>query len=177
MLNVLWRMIISLKYLFLLLVLLAVATVSTKGKLVAFWHIFHGGAYQNITTEQVHALNRSGLLPLLDKIYYTVSGSEVHEDFSFSRNEKFQKLKHHGKRSAIIYYIPQPNFVFLQTNPDFRFFRGNELHTLRLLYDHCSNVDNFDDKVLYFHNKGSFHTSEGNTHLRQLLGMRCMRLH
>lgn len=103
-------MILSLKSC--LLVLLTVATVSTKGKLVAFWHIFRGGAFRNIITEQELALNRSGLFPVLDKIYYAVSGPEDLEDFSFNHHEKFEKLKHHGKRSVIHYYTTSNNFSF-----------------------------------------------------------------
>ena len=113
-----------------------------EAKIVAFWHIFAAGEYQNIITEQEQAIHRSGLFPLLHKIYYAVSGPD-NEEVGFNHT-KFQRLKHHGRK-------------------------GNELHTLRLLYKYCSEEAHVNDKVLYFHNKGSFHNSEGNTKLRKLL--------
>ncbi len=45
--------------------------------------------------------------------------------------------------------------------------KGEEIETLGLLWDHCRN--NLDDKVVYIHNKGSFHPSEKNDLMRRFM--------
>eukprot|EP01039_Chlorochromonas_danica_P002146 gene2146-2341_t len=125
------------------------------GKVIAFWHIFTGGThFKSIVHAQAKAINDSGLYDHLDHIYYTVVGS-THQNVSLSGN-KYSLYKNHGRY-------------------------GNEVQTLKLVYDYCqghakqssssgagagagSNV-----KILYFHNKGSFHPTPENRQLRQVL--------
>jgi len=44
---------------------------------------------------------------------------------------------------------------------------GDEVLTLQALYEHC--VQGKSEKVIYMHDKGSFHESESNTYLRQFM--------
>mmetsp|Transcript_9996 Transcript_9996/g.14829 ORF Transcript_9996/g.14829 Transcript_9996/m.14829 type:complete len:328 (+) Transcript_9996:94-1077(+) len=47
--------------------------------------------------------------------------------------------------------------------------KGNEVGTLKLLWDHCRETDNPNEKVVYLHNKGSFHPSKTNDLMRKWL--------
>ncbi len=44
---------------------------------------------------------------------------------------------------------------------------GEEIETLGLLWDYCR--DNLNDKVVYIHNKGSYHPWKGNHNLRRFM--------
>ena len=45
--------------------------------------------------------------------------------------------------------------------------KGDEVITLQALYEHC--MQNKSERVIYMHDKGSFHASESNTYLRQFM--------
>jgi len=47
--------------------------------------------------------------------------------------------------------------------------KGEEVGTLKFLWDHCRETDNPNEKVVYLHNKGSFHPSKENDLLRKWL--------
>eukprot|EP01039_Chlorochromonas_danica_P008669 gene8669-9552_t len=123
------------------------------GKAIAFWHIFTSGTHFNsIVHAQAKVINDSGLYDHLDHIYYTVVGS-ANRNVSFS-GSKYSLYKNHGRH-------------------------GNEVQTLKLVYDYCQEHDKqssssgagsgSDVKILYFHNKGSFHPTPENEKVRQLL--------
>ena len=46
---------------------------------------------------------------------------------------------------------------------------GNEVGTLKLLWDHCQTSDNSNQKVIYLHTKGSLHPKKENDLLRKWL--------
>lgn len=46
---------------------------------------------------------------------------------------------------------------------------GNEVGTLKLLWDHCQNSDTTNQTVVYLHNKGSLHPTKANDLLRKWL--------
>jgi hypothetical protein len=110
--------------------------------LVAFYNVFgsHQGDWRTIVGEQIATMNASGLLDRLDRIYYTTSGNE-----------------------GSTFRPPSSKFTLLK---DFG-LEGNEDLTLSLLYKYCHRHSKA--KVLYFHDKGSFHNSSVNVKFRRIL--------
>ena len=110
-------------------------------EIVAFYNIYAAGSnYEAIIDEQINMMNSSGLLQRLEKVYYATSGSEG-ETFTIA-GEKFEKLQFNG-------------------------ISGSEEITLNLLHNYCESKPS--SKVLYFHDKGSFHNNEGNRLFRRIL--------
>jgi len=110
---------------------------------VAFYHIYTKGSnYNEIIHEQMLHLNKSGVLDRLDKVFYTTIG-ENGNDLNIWHS-KFNKLAH--------------------------FDIGQETETLRYLYDYCIKLPPEEDSnVLYFHTKGSFHSTVQNDRMRKAL--------
>lgn len=95
---------------------------------VAFYNIFaEGPDFHGIVTNQVNTMKHSGLLERLDKVFYATIGS-----------------------GGATYDIPDSKFTHLSHRE-----HGEEMHTLHMLYEFCHA--NPKAKVLYFHDKGSFH--------------------
>jgi hypothetical protein len=109
---------------------------------VAFYNIYgsHRADFRSIVQEQIHTMNASGLLDRLDQIFYTTSGDQG-SSFRFS-DSKFRLLKDWGPE-------------------------GTEDQTLGLLYRYCQSHQTA--KVLYFHDKGSYHNYKVNTRFRKIL--------
>ena len=113
----------------------------SSSSLVAFYHIFTEGNFHDIVAEQVRHIENSGLLSIIDNVFYATVGKGG-QNFTINI-EKFKFMRYHGEV-------------------------GWETPTLKLLFDFCTN--NIDDKVLYFHNKGSFHEHWNmNTNFRRML--------
>lgn len=88
-------------------------------------------------------LNNSGLYDKLDKIIYVTIGADAHK-VVISMKKKYEKAG--------------------------AFSNGSEVNTLMILYNYCLKKPKDEHvKVLYFHNKGSFHPSEKNTEFRRAL--------
>lgn len=122
--------------------------VQSLGANVAFWHIYAGiEDFATVALNQMSTMASTGLLDKLDKVYYVVGG-KFSQNFSFSMDsnqwveQKFQRMLH-------------PNASFY------------EVHTLSKLYEHCKF--NANDRVLYFHNKGSYHNGTINMRWRKTL--------
>ena len=107
-------------------------------KVVAFYNIFaEGNHFRDILNDQVNRLKETGLVDKLDMIYYTTMGSQG--STLNLPGEKFKHIKH---------------------------FSGDayEVDTLSILYGFCNR--NPGSKVLYFHDKGSYHYNGENIVLR-----------
>ena len=114
-----------------------------KGLNVAFYHIYtEGSNFNEIIHEQMVHLNLSGVLDRLDQVFYSTIGGNG-EDF----------------------YIDHPKFHKLA-----QFDRGQETETLGFLYDYCvKESPHKDSNVMYFHTKGSFHSTKQNDRMRKML--------
>jgi len=109
--------------------------------IAAFYNVYCGGKYfDGIVKDQVSKMEASGLMDRLDIVYYATMG-EYGADYSIPNN-KFKHIKHHGKE-------------------------GSEAQTHHLMYQFCH--DNPTSKVLYFHNKGSYHPTADNSIFRSYL--------
>lgn len=114
-----------------------VVWASKQPRVVGFWNVFSSGPhFRQIVDEQRNIIISSGLLDKVDVINYLTWGIEG-LNLTFPE-EKFHHLIHQE--------------------------HGSELDTLNHLYQHCKA--NLDDKVFYFHNKGSFHNNKGNEDFR-----------
>mmetsp|Transcript_30554 Transcript_30554/g.51165 ORF Transcript_30554/g.51165 Transcript_30554/m.51165 type:complete len:397 (-) Transcript_30554:673-1863(-) len=110
-------------------------------KIAAFYNVYTGGdKYKGIVDSQVKSIHDSGLIDQLDRIFYSTMGSEG-ATFDIS-DEKYTHLAYYGEE-------------------------GEEVQTLSMLYKFCNN--NPTSKVLYFHDKGSFHYSYENLKFGALL--------
>lgn len=104
------------------------AMLREQRNIVAFYNVFaEGPDFHGIVTEQVRTIKHSGLLERLDKIFYVTIGS-AGPTYDIPGN-KYTHLVHHD--------------------------HGEEMHTLHLLWEFCHA--NPTSKVMYFHDKGSFH--------------------
>jgi hypothetical protein len=92
--------------------------------------------------EQVNILNISGLKDMLDTVYYTTQGQDK-ETFGLDKDDA--------------------KFVHVENQAG----NGQEPHTLSLLYNFCRVHPK--SKVLYFHDKGSYHYNDQNTKFRDFL--------
>lgn len=87
-------------------------------------------------------INGSGLLDQLDNVFYATCG-EHGRDYDIGGNSsKYVHIAHYGDK-------------------------GSELQTLDLLQQFCQA--NPDSKVLYFHDKGSYHYNNENQEFVKLL--------
>lgn len=110
-------------------------------KVVAFYNIYcDGDSYDGIIKDQLGKIIESGLIDKLDIVYYATMGKQGAN--YVIPNEKFKHITHYGDS-------------------------GSEVQTLSLLYQFCG--ENKDSKVLYFHNKGSYHNNWTNVKFRQFL--------
>lgn len=104
------------------------AYLSDPKSLVAFYHMRAGPEdKRNIARDQTRAVNESGLLDLLDNVFYITAGTGT-EDVEVSSSDKYIHLADHGEK-------------------------GTELQTLSLLHKFCKA--NPSSKVLYFHDMTS----------------------
>eukprot|EP01032_Pedospumella_encystans_P013278 gene13278-15297_t len=102
---------------------------------VAFYNVYAGGAqFDDIVQAQVKTVKDSGLLDRLDNVFYATSG-EKGEQYDLGNSSKYVRIAHFGEK-------------------------GGELQTLNVLYKFCHA--NPTSKVLYFHNKGSYHYNKEN---------------
>jgi hypothetical protein len=110
-------------------------------KIAAFYNMFaQGPNFNAIVKNQVDVIKDSGLLEKLDVIFYATMGNA---GFDYTiQDEKYTHITHYGDS-------------------------GEEIQTLSLLYKFCNA--NPDSKVLYFHDKGSFHQSYFNAKFCSLL--------
>ncbi len=109
--------------------------------IVAFYNVYAAGEhFDGIVKDQVHKMENSGLIDRLDLVYYTTMG-ELGHNYTIS-GKKFRHAKYFGNE-------------------------GGEIQTINLLWHFCRH--NLNSKVLYFHNKGSFHKSELNDLFRAYL--------
>mmetsp|Transcript_5674 Transcript_5674/g.8479 ORF Transcript_5674/g.8479 Transcript_5674/m.8479 type:complete len:476 (-) Transcript_5674:1476-2903(-) len=113
-------------------------------EVVAFYNVYaEGPYYRSIVREQLTVLNNSGLYDKLTKIKYATIGADSSRVL-ISTKSKYEKIG--------------------------SFSNGSEVNTLMLLYNYCLQKPKKEHiKVLYFHNKGSFHSSEKNTEFRRAL--------
>jgi hypothetical protein len=110
-------------------------------KIAGFYNVYcEGESYDGIIKDQVKKMEESSLLDKMDIVYYATIG-----------------------RNGANYSIPNPKFKHIQHFGDV----GYEVQTLSLLYEFCK--ENSESKVLYFHNKGSFHDNWTNRRFRQYL--------
>ncbi len=117
---------------------------------VAFYNVYAGRTVcGDIIQTQVRTIERSGLLDKLDHVFYTTSG-EHGEHVAIGNSSKFVHLVHFGEK-------------------------GGELQTLHLLYKFCQS--NPTSKVLYFHNKGSYHYNTENQNFVELLNCYVLNPH
>jgi hypothetical protein len=116
-------------------------TLKIPHNVVAFYNIYaQGPHFHGIVLNQVNTIRGGGLLAKLDRIYYTTSGLSG-ADYKID-NEKYVHLTHFGEH-------------------------GEEIQTISLLYQYCHS--NPHSKVLYFHNKGSFHFTYSNAKFCSIL--------
>lgn len=110
----------------------------------AFYNVFaEGPYYRAIVSEQLHVLFSSGLYEKISKLHYVTIGQDS-ASYVVLNDTKFEKLG--------------------------SFSNGTEVETLMLLYKFCKKQEKRKKiKVLYFHNKGSFHPSEKNAEFRRAL--------
>lgn len=119
------------------------STLDDKGrhKVAAFYNAYcDGETFDEIIKEQVSMIKDSGLIDKLDIVYYATMGKKG-ENYTIA-NDKFKHVTHYGDK-------------------------GSEVQTLSLLHQFCAAST--DSKVLYFHNKGSYHNDSNNAELRQVL--------
>lgn len=104
-----------------------------KRNIVAFYNLFAEGPYfDKIVKDQIRTIQNSGLLERLDQIFYVTIG-----------------------KAGATYDIPGNKFTHLVHRDG-----SDEVITLHLLYEFCQS--NPTSKVLYFHDKGSFHPTKHN---------------
>jgi hypothetical protein len=111
-------------------------------EVVAFYNVYGSkhSQFKHIVREQIDTMKATGLMKMMDMVYYTTSGDA---GSTFRINEtKFSHLKDWGPE-------------------------GSEDQTLGLLYRYCKRHP--QTKVLYLHDKGSFHTNRDNEKFRKTL--------
>jgi len=112
-----------------------------KFKIAAFYNMYASGPdFKAIVQDQVRTIKGGGLLDRLDKVFYATMGKGG-DEFSID-DPKYVHIAHYGDV-------------------------GEEIQTLSLLYEFCH--ENPTSKVLYFHDKGSYHHSYANVKMCSLL--------
>jgi len=118
----------------------------TQPQVVAFYNVYAQGPYFiDIVREQTYTIKSSGLLNKLDAIYYATIG-----DKGKSYKIPGDKYKH------LIYFG----------------LKADEMETVGKLAEYCKLFP--QDKVLYFHNKGSYNNHITNLYFRK--GLDCFVL-
>lgn len=113
---------------------------SVKQNIVGFYNVYaEGEFYEGIVQDQIHKMEITGLMDKLDAVYYATVGN-----------------------SGENYTITNPKFIHKVHHND-----GFESDTLQIMYEFC--LEHKNSKVLYFHNKGSFHNSPINAKFRRVL--------
>jgi len=118
--------------------------IRMKKSAVAFYNVYaQGKDYDYIVQTQVKTVKGSGLLDVLDNVYYATMGN-AGKDYDIGNDEKYVHIDHYGND-------------------------GSELQTLSLLHKFCHS--NPESKVLYFSNLGSEHHSYAN--VKMCNGLNC----
>lgn len=111
--------------------------------IVGFYHIYgDGGHFKTIVSEQASHMKHTGLLDQMDAIYYVTVGSEKADLLNMQNEPKFKHLHHFHSD-------------------------GEEIYTLGMMFRFCQKYPT--SKILYFHDKGSFHPTPSNELFRKLL--------
>ena len=149
-------------------------------EVVAFYNLFikNPDVYPEIVNDQLDLLEITGLLKILDMVYYVTIG-ESHETIpeeikkKLSRSFLPQNFRVNTGMNVTTTSSPvsKPSPKIMKYNKFFhlsaQYDSVDETLTLSYLYHFCQTHPN--STVLYFHNKGSFHQSSLNTQFRQLL--------
>lgn len=127
--------------------------LNPHNRIVAFYNLYLGkpNHYPTIVEEQINLMNLTGLLDALDVIYYVTIENTV------------ESMPKHLKRT----FNTKKNDSSLFVQVRHTMHAVDETLTLSYLYDFC--VANPDSKVLYFHDKGSYHNNDENKSFRQFL--------
>jgi len=124
--------------------------ITSKKGIVVFYNVYAGGNhYDNIVQTQLKTVKGSGLLDQLDRVFYTTSG-EHGRDYNIGNSSKYIHIAHYEGLNG-------------------------ELHTLNLLHHFCHA--NPASKVLYFHDKGSYHYNDENQEFVKLLNCYVLNTH
>jgi len=124
--------------------------LDTKKNVVAFYNVYaQGNDYNGVVQNQVNTVKGSGLLGMLDNVYYATMGN-AGKDYDIGDDEKYVHIDHYGDE-------------------------GTELQTLSLLHRFCHS--NPKSKVLYFHDKGSFRHTYANAKFCSLLNCYVLNPH
>ena len=124
--------------------------ISSKKDIVAFYNMYAGGVhFDDIVQTQIKTVKGSGLLDQLDRVFYTTSG-EHGRDYNIGNSNKYTHVAHYEGKNG-------------------------ELQTLNLLHHFCHA--NPDSKVLYFHDKGSYHYNDENQEFVKLLNCYVLNTH
>lgn len=108
--------------------------LNKERKIAAFYNVYaEGGDFDSIVQNQVSTIKGSGLLDRLDHVFYATMGN-AGNNYEI-KGDKYTHIAHYGAT-------------------------GQELQTLGLLKHFCQS--NPTSKVLYFHDKGSYHHSYAN---------------
>lgn len=109
---------------------------------IAYWNIYaNGSLFADIVKDQAKILEASGVLARLSEVRYVTVGPDADEVPPLLKNPKFNRVKS------------------LES--------GSELDTLSLIWEHCKA--NEDDRILYFHDKGSYDGRPKNIRLRKAM--------
>jgi hypothetical protein len=115
--------------------------LNKKSNIAAFYNMFASGPdFQGIVRNQVDTIKGSGLLDRLDYVFYATMGA-----------------------GGDAFTVEEPKFVHIAHYGD----QGEEIQTLSMLYQYC--FANPKSKVLYFHDKGSYHHSYANVKICAIL--------
>lgn len=118
------------------------STASPEPKAIAFWNIFANGTFfRHIVLDQANVLEATGLWDRLAEVRFVAMGPSADMVAPLLKNPKFKQVK--SVRN------------------------GSESSTQVLVWEHCKQ--NPQDRVLYFHNKGSKRIMPKNRKLRQAL--------
>ena len=117
-------------------------------KNVAFYHVYAAGfTYPGIVKEQISLMKKTELLSQLDTIFYSTVGNSNITDLLFDGLEETDRKK----------------FFHLKISTK----DANEENTIKKLYHFCHHHSKAN--VLYFHDKGSYHTNRWNEEFRHNL--------
>jgi len=123
--------------------------------------------YGTITTEETHTATirtvtqRPGQIPVFYNVFS--SPSKVSLSKSIVKEQISLLLKNHDLFVRSIGVPFEVNNATLIRHDS----EGDEAGTLNILWQHCRK--HTTDKVVYIHNKGSFHTSRANNKLRKFM--------
>jgi hypothetical protein len=123
------------------------AAPATAGRVAIFYHVYAKNITltSTIIDEQIMYLRRSGLESAMDKLYYGVVADATQ---SIDLATKYGSNKY--QRIGL-------------------WKEGQEMKTLAKLYAYCSDPKSANDKVMYFHTKGSMREAIHQTNMRIVL--------